>query len=91
MKTESMIERVARAMCVSDDMDPDSPGIEEVPAYWQHYLGMARAVIEELRSPSRAMFAAAEGFVVGCCNMSDADLAGVWSAMIDASLSEKGE
>jgi len=84
MKTESMIERVARAMCISDEMDPDSPGIggiENAPAYWVHYAGMARAAIEAMREPTDGMVEA--GNRMGCIP--------TYSRMIDAALSEEGE
>jgi hypothetical protein len=92
--SESMIERVARAICRANGRDPDrlepgdAPGIDGQlpngdPAHfvWKHYMDEARAAIEAMRSPTRDVLTA---FV-------DADVdtfvAGVrWEAAIDAAL-----
>lgn len=50
------LERLARAICVDDNRDPDAihpPGLG-VPQ-WQHHVRAARAVVAALREPSEAM------------------------------------
>lgn len=89
MKTESMVTRAARAMFASQQWPEQFHPSFEVEQ--ERFETAARAAIEAMRAPSRPMFAAAEDFVVGCCNMSEADLAGVWVDMIDRALSEEGE
>lgn len=52
-----MVERVARAMCVENKVDPDEiletkPVGDRLPR-WHYYAPMARAAIKALRHPPR--------------------------------------
>jgi hypothetical protein len=75
MMSESMIERVARAICRANGRDPDrlepgdAPGIDGQlpngdPAHfvWKHYMDEARAAIEALREPTDDMIYVGEGY-----------------------------
>ena len=70
-ESESMVERVARALCVADGHEPDSdwridgnvmltvalaPGAEK---FWRTYEPLARTAIEAMREPTEAMLQAA--------------------------------
>lgn len=95
----SDLERLARAICVDDNRDPDAihpPGLG-VPQ-WQHHVRAARAVVAALREPSKAMLAAGIEAAEECEDWttdtdathrvdtpSDAVLP-TWQAMIDAIL-----
>lgn len=76
-----MIERVARAICKADGQDPDHEGelTDEGTFQWQSYVTDARAAIEAMREPTKAMIAA-------CYPDEDAGL--IWRDMIDAALKE---
>ncbi|MBA8799158.1 hypothetical protein FHW77_002877 [Agrobacterium sp. RC10-4-1] len=60
---ETMIERVARAICVASGLDPDRPfsssnyskETEPQEFAWHEYLPEARAAINAMREPTRAM------------------------------------
>lgn len=68
-----MIERVARAICVSDGLDPDrkfkssdiSDGKAPHELAWHEYQPAARAAVEAMRVPTEAQLEAAEEIVVG--------------------------
>lgn len=70
------VERVARAICRSDH-----PGMSERlrEFEWMAYIDSARAAIAALREPSEGMIDAAPDV-----HLSTA----IWTAMIDAALSE---
>jgi len=72
--TDSMIERVARALLVADRsaITPD------------YYQRMARAAIEAMREPTEAMLDAGVNF-----RERNARTEQIWQAMIDAALKEK--
>ena len=74
MMTDSMIERVARALLVADRsaITPD------------YYQRMARAAIEAMREPTEAMLDAGVNF-----RERNARTEQIWQAMIDAALKEK--
>jgi hypothetical protein len=65
----TMIEKVARAICVCAERDPDLQGVQSpfgditpMPAgyrQWQNYEAEARAAIEAMREPTREMVFAA--------------------------------
>lgn len=78
----TMIERVARALAQADGFHADakSNDSDEVPA-WHLYREMARAAIQAMREPTKAMRHA-----------SDFETAEIkYPAMIDAALSETSE
>lgn len=65
---ETMIERVASALCVADDKDPETVRrMSALRAFsghaepeWPGYLLRARAVLEAMREPTAAMVAAGQ-------------------------------
>lgn len=92
---ETMIERVARAICVASGLDPDRPfsssnyskETEPQECAWHEYLPEARAAIAAMREPTEVMERAAfsnmdkNGYPVG-------NPTSDYSAMIDAALKE---
>lgn len=68
--TQSMLERIARAMCAADRVDPEGWALVEVDPEgwalvgvrrvrcWEARLAAARAAVEAMREPSRQMLAA---------------------------------
>lgn len=85
MADESMVERVARALCVRAGHDPDEiqyRGTEEIRSGWEAYADDVRAAIRALREPSEAMVSSGMAEI-------DHDGAGdCWRAMIDAALGD---
>jgi hypothetical protein len=83
--TDSMVERVARALCVVNAKDPDWP-IAGTP-YWKAYEREARAAIEAMLPPTLVMLHAG--------NVADAS--GLWqapqvyTAMITAALDTRDD
>ena len=73
-----MVERVARAICVSDGEDPDGK-ICTGDAFWMWYVPNVRTAIATLRTPTEAMIDA--GF-------RHHDPADIWRAMCDAALKD---
>ena len=73
----NMIERVAQAMADADDI----PGTT-------HYEGMARAAIEAMREPTKAMLDAGweAPADVGLDGLLSESMRSSWCAMIDAAL-----
>ena len=58
-----MVERVARAICVSEGRDPDAdfmriPGPMTGSKVWTEYVRRARAAIEAMREPTDEMVGA---------------------------------
>ena len=90
----SMIEKVARAICVCAQRDPDLQGIQSpfgditpMPAgyrQWQNYEAEARAAIKSMREPTQRMEDAGQKSCAVDAWYSEA----VWQAMIDAALKE---
>lgn len=88
MTAESMVEKVARAICAAQGVGPDEPlasfesdiGRREQPA-WQLYRYEARAAIEAMKYPTPEMLKAS-----GEANKLRA--AQRFADMIDAALSE---
>ena len=79
--SESMVERVARAICASD-FDGDTAVYDEMSAAQrENFTVNARAAIEAMREPTDAMLMAA-GLHGGSTTK------GRYRAMIDASLHE---
>ena len=89
-----MIERVARALCVSDVTPPDRPVscLDNTPL-WELHKKAARAAIAAMRYCTPAMLDAgsgahpAGGYVRGTL-LSDI-IEAEWWAMVDAALEEK--
>ena len=85
----SMIERVARAICWANGMDPDlTLGGDGKNFLWREYVSQARAAIEAMREPTKAM---TESGAYGSGEDSENAALGAWGAMIAAALSEEGE
>lgn len=98
----TMIERVARALCVAAGHDPDRThdiyveGDPDAGVAWAGYRREARAAIEAMREPTEAMVDAACDVVVGFSGEYDDynvylgshEFNGVWTAAIDAALKE---
>lgn len=78
------VEEVARAIFHTDY--PDAGEVEET--HWEEkrlwYLDAARAAIEAMRVPTKAMW-----YEGGILRLSDADHQRIYQAMIDAALKEE--
>jgi hypothetical protein len=95
--TPSMVERVARALCLttfSDPdalilVDPDGPDRSFVPL-WKEYVPEARIAIKAMRAPTEAMIDAGHENVIAPAyvDATMCDPETVWAAMIDAALKE---
>lgn len=88
---ESMIERVARAICTANGGDPDSDDHRQPT--WRDYVPEARAAIEAMREPSRVMIKAGRKSPDVRGGTSDCDVSPFpnntitrYQAMIDAAL-----
>lgn len=91
-----MVETVARAIFSAntgtDYYEVYHPGFEYEQAHWET---LARAAIEAMRTPTKAMLGAVEaeedrrGYVAAAYESLDAEAA--WPVMIDAALNEDGE
>jgi hypothetical protein len=66
MSETSMVERVARAMCIADGHDPDADwrkqdsGVmlsvaDPTPEWWRRYTRKAKVAIKAMREPTAAM------------------------------------
>ena len=99
MMAESMIERVARAICAKDPNDYEWDWLTEGGK--AHFLDAARAAIEAMREPTEDMHEAAEEISVYYDDFSCGDgnvtlglsgyrekFNGIWSQLIDAALKE---
>lgn len=86
--TESMVEKVARALSVADGFHPEatSNDSEEQPA-WTLYVAMAKAAIGAMREPTPEM-RVAMGSKMDWVN-SRADWDAIFPAAIDAALKEQ--
>jgi hypothetical protein len=83
---ESMIERVARAICTAAGIDPDRKG-NETEWRWQEFEKEARAVIKEMREPTDVMVDAGDAVEPGVTGYTDA--LSHYQTMIDAALNEQ--
>lgn len=74
-----MIEKVARAICVS---------MESEPTNWLIYQDEAKAAIEAMREPSKVV----EEAIDKCCSFKPGagDGKRAWEAAIDAAMEERG-
>lgn len=77
--TDSMIERVARAICTADGYDHTPDEIERCP-------DLARAAITAMREPDETMWQA--GWATVPYDVHENALADAWHAMVDAALAE---
>ncbi|MBD9372785.1 hypothetical protein IB238_09150 [Rhizobium sp. ARZ01] len=100
--TESMIEKVARAIYDSEGNQTKEPGKNWRPSRLEDdenkelYLDYARAAIEAMREPSSRMVGAATGVpiqsnVVSETYVLDEEATAIWQGMITAALEENGE
>ena len=93
-----MVEKVARALCAHDDLDWDAQANPFTSGSGDDnqvaYLSAARAAIEAMRGPTRAMIytgeARRESKGEGA-SRENYDAAAIFTAMIDAALSEGEE
>lgn len=85
----SMIERVARAICVHQGFNPDSPlpqqQGEKLAPPWMHYRGPACAAIEAMREPSTRMLCAGANATLGSEDYEWSSEV-IWETMIDEAL-----
>ena len=90
-----MVERVARAICEADGVDPDKEicgmGVQlpigELAPAWRARLKQARAAIEAMREPTEAM-TNQEGLHWGYSCHVCGGLKEGWQAMIDDALKD---
>ena len=96
----TMVERVARAICIKNDYEPDGDYMG-VPA-WTLFVDSARAAIEAMREPNDRMIGAYVSCIRGSARgreTANKDVRGMhagkarvrWSAMIDAALAEESD
>jgi len=79
-----MIERVARALCWNNGMNPDlTLGGDDENFLWHEYVSGTRAAIAAMREPTEIMILA------GVHHENMGNMAGRWQAMIDAALAEE--
>lgn len=90
--SETMIERVARAICKAMGYEPDAADFDTLPDNesidgWRNWFGFkseARAAIEAMRLPTTEMcWAMSKNGAEG----NDDELRSDWSAAVDAALS----
>lgn len=78
------VEKVARALCEADNLDPDETDPADISGkrlpYWRRYVPRAVAAIEAMREPIEAIR------TDGSDEMKNSSE--VWRAMIDAILAE---
>lgn len=77
---ESMVERVARAICTAAQIDPNRKG-NETEWRWQEFETEARAAIEAMRKPTDAMVDALTSY--------DSNPESLYDRAIDAALNEQ--
>lgn len=97
---ETMIERVARAICVASGLDPDRPfsssnyskETEPQEFAWHEYLPEARAAINAMREPTESMVengADSENTLEAMTDLTDAQsVRNIYHAMIDRALKD---
>lgn len=96
MADQGLIERVARAMCVAADIEPDRVIVKSVGPMWRIYANTARAAIAEvldaMKEPSEGMVEEAVENVgpIGCCMHSPETATETWQAMLDQFRKEVG-
>lgn len=91
--SETMIEKVARALCEAEGMNPDhesNEDMDEAAKLWTTYRHLARAAIEAMREPTAAMKLAGADKHNGYYHTEEQardDSGLIFTAMIDAALS----
>ena len=88
--TDSMIERVARAICRANctpDMSAEDIDCQEENA-WDMWVPEARAAIEAMREPTEEMLYCGDA-QISDWDRTHEDVRAAWHAMIDAALKEK--
>jgi len=83
----TMVERVARALCWKNGMNPDlTLGGDGQNFLWHEYVSQARAAIDAMREPTPQVSAAVNSAITsGALSME------VLGVFVDAALSEEGE
>jgi hypothetical protein len=82
--TDDLVERVARAICTANGVDPDIEHADkfgEILVNWMNFEPQARAAIAAMREPTEAMIKA------GTAHGGQTNTDVIWQAMIDAALS----
>jgi hypothetical protein len=83
-----MVERVAKVICgqymISEGFDESELAAAEAGEMWRDFRVSARAAIEAMREPTKAMVAQYENNGYG--DIGDRDAAIIWDEMIDAAL-----
>jgi hypothetical protein len=93
--TNPVIEAVARAICIAEDLvSPNAPttningfvdGFE-----WQGYVSQARAALQALKdNVSEEMLGDDTDICVGCCNPEPKDKRELFGLMIDTAMKEE--
>jgi hypothetical protein len=92
--SDTMIDRIARSLCVSAGDNPDGatcdvyvPGDPDAGKVWASYRASARAVLVAMRQPTSAMLKAGEDDMNPWSN--DVHLPHIWETMINAALTEQ--
>lgn len=83
-----MVERVARTICEHDGGVPNAIDVSDGRASWERYSGAARAAIEAMMEPTRAMTQAAGSHLWDKHGVESWAAEGVWQAMLSAALGE---
>lgn len=83
--TPEMVERVARALCIAEDGEPDRTWSDGKPE-WQMWTAAAGAAIETIRDPSSSMITAALVSHLAQTKAAAFRPFLVWQAMIDDAL-----
>ena len=85
----NMIERVARALCVSDATPPDRPvSSEDNTLLWELHKKAAHAAIAAMREPTKDMAqTVAWAYTAGVANPEM--ITKIYSAVVDAALAGK--
>lgn len=80
------LERIARALCTADGL-PENTQFEGRPM-WENFIPRARAALEAIRIPTRAMAKAGDELLSDDRghSLSVEDLADAWEMMVDAAL-----
>jgi hypothetical protein len=93
MSDAPIVERVARAICDANGIDPDKafdPDAEGAPMYWTIFIPEARASILAMREPTDAMALAGEAELLKPSTQAGRThaqyAADQWRAMIDEAL-----
>ncbi|RUM99052.1 hypothetical protein EET67_05300 [Pseudaminobacter arsenicus] len=89
---ESMIEKVARAICASDFLGDNDVWAKLSPAMQGNYCDNARAAIEAMREPTMFMLRSADNAIISDERFESGPFESdkfTWETMIDAALAEQ--